>query len=139
MSEITLYTHERPGAGLTSTNVKSIKGAAELRIVTEGHAMKISLGWGNQAVTTMPDPHLHPSSGKADLRLKLADQSEVNLAKCRWAVALVVSLSDHTVYWLQEGRCTEIQERVASPRSEIEGRHTPRFAELPPEIGCKTV
>jgi hypothetical protein len=53
-----------------------------------------------------------------------------------WAVALVASFGQSgTIYWIKEGQCYEINDRVAVPKSEIEGRYLPEQGyELPPQI-----
>jgi hypothetical protein len=140
MAEITLYTHERPGAGLTSIDVCRVKGALALRIVTERMIRYYPLT-GNQSDTIFPQPSTHPANGKADLRLQIAIQGGVNLAKCKWAVALVVveglEGNNTTIYWINDRQCSEIEQCSSSAwaRAEIEGRCCPQGYELPPQMG----
>ena len=139
MAEITLYTHERPGAGLTSTNVCRVKGVVALRIVTDERTLNIPLQ-GRQASSITPDRGVHPVGGKADLHLQIAGQEQVvDLAKRRWVVALVVTSGANqsnptTIYRLREGQCTEILERPNSgwARAEIEEHCCGSQYELPP-------
>jgi hypothetical protein len=98
MAQIILYTHERPGAGLPTSDVARVNGAVELRIITQGQERQIPLGPRADTISTKSSLGLSPSSGKADLLLKFADQSEVNLARCEWAVAVVVTIADSTIY-----------------------------------------
>jgi hypothetical protein len=137
--EITLYTHERPGAGLTTTNVCQVKGAEALSVVAEGWLQTYPLRGGQRSGPKF-DKSIRPHSGKADLILQTTDQ--VNLANCQWAVALVVD--EHvagnqpaTIYWIENGECSEI-ERCHSgswARAQIEARHRPEEFELPPQSG----
>ena len=136
MTSITLYTHERPGAGLTSTDVCRVRGAAQLRVVREGQICTYpTKGIGSASVEPAK---VSPEAGKADLRLQVAEE-EIDLAKCKWAVALLVAWwNDTTIYWLDDGVCSAVQ-RAASgafARADIEARCCPGEYEyeLPPQI-----
>jgi hypothetical protein len=135
MVGVTLYTHERPGAGLTSTNVCRVKGAISLRVTTEGMTHEYPLK-GLGPIMTAHNPNTRPASGKADLCLRIGDH-EVDLAKRQWAVALVVIENDTTVYLLNDGLCSEIWSSVpfaGAALAQIEDRCCPREHELPPPI-----
>src|SRR5438552_1443453 len=80
--------------------------------------------------------NVSPVAGRADLRLRIADQ-DIDLAKCKWVVALVISASNETTfYWIQDGLCSEIEN--SKPRlfvhAQIEARCCPGEYELPPQI-----
>jgi hypothetical protein len=134
MADITLYTHEGPGAGLTSGNVNRVKGAVALRIVTEGMEWQIPLTPRGGPVTRKPDKSTHPVNGKADLLLQIAER-EVDLAKCKGAVALYAAPTE-TIYWIEAGQCSRTEQTATSgtARADIEGRCCQEY-ELPPQIG----
>jgi len=138
MADITLYTLERSGAGLTSTNVCRVTGAVALRITTAEQGTKEYPLRGGGGITTTQEKNGPSISGKANLYLKTTLQ-EIDLAKCRWAVALVTDdgqgYNSATIYWITDGRCSEI-ERCASTswaRAQIEGRCCGSEFELPPQ------
>jgi hypothetical protein len=134
MTLITLFTQERPGAGLAHIDVCRVKGAVgPLRIFMEETKQDIPLDW-RQPLSAPVYQKNTPAAGKADLLLMVAGQ-EVNLAKCAGALALLTVLSaGATIYWLVAGRCTGIKEFSggAQALSEIVGRCTEY--ELPPQI-----
>src|ERR1700730_13592999 len=109
MAQITLYTQERQGAALGSIDVCRVKGAVgSLRIFTEEMREEIPLNWRQPASARVWQKNT-PAAGKADLFLMVAEQ-EINLAKCKGAVALlVVSDIGAAIYWLAAGRSTGIE------------------------------
>jgi len=61
-----------------------------------------------------------PVSGKADLLLNVAQQ-EIDLAKCKSAVALVISRpNETTIDWLGGGACSAIE--PAANQAEAHGK-----------------
>jgi hypothetical protein len=139
MAQITLYTHERPGAGLTSINVCKVKGAIGLRVITEGMIRQYRLT-DSQNSMMFSQPGMHPSSGEAELRLQIAGQREVDLAKCEGAVALVIVEGaigkNTTIYWIDAYHISEIEQcaNFAFARSRIEARCCPKEYELPAHV-----
>jgi hypothetical protein len=138
MAQITLFTHERSGAGLTSTNICEIGGAVALRIVTQGMIRHYPL-IGIQNSTIYPRPSIHPDSGKADLRLQTERQGDVNLARCKWAVSLVVvegiEGNNTIIYWIDAHQCSKVEQcaNFGFARAQIEGKWCREY-ELPPQI-----
>jgi hypothetical protein len=137
--EITLYTHEKQGAGLTLTNVLHVKGVVELQIVTEVMNWKVAL-LGNQSASApvyqRNSQKNTPAAGKADLLLRIAEQ-EINLCRCEGGVAVVVlgTETTATIYWVRAGQCYKIERDVmlGATRGKIEACCCPE-QELPPEI-----
>jgi hypothetical protein len=135
MTVITLYTHERGGAGLTSTDVCRVKGAVELQVVSEGELCEYQIKDGlSDASTITTYKEVSPIAGKAYLRLRTTE-ADIDLAGRKWAVALVVSRRDETtIYWLRDGLCSAIEPAPTwtVARVKIEGRCSPAEFELPP-------
>jgi hypothetical protein len=134
MTTITLYTHERKGAGLTSTDMCRVKGAVRLKVVSAGETWEYPTKGIGPA--TMNHEKFGPAAGEADLRLRIAEE-DVDLAKCKGAVALSISGSSGTkIYWIEAGVCSEVEylsfEGFACAR--IEARCCPDEYELPPQI-----
>jgi hypothetical protein len=136
MHEITLYTHERAGAGLTNTNVCRVKGAVRLQVVSENEIRDYPAKGGGPSETKHAE--ISPHTGKADLRLQTAE-GEIDLAKCKWAVGLVVSgWNGTTIYWIGDGLCSHVEpvSMAGLARAKIEARYCPEEVELPPPITC---
>jgi hypothetical protein len=133
MPEITLYTHEGPGAGLTSINVCRVKGAARLQVRIEGQTLEYPIK-GGAATTTYAAGS--PVAGEADLRLRTGEE-DIDLARCKGAVALVVSWSytPTTIYWIEGGLCSKVVpfSRGFAAQAHVEARYCSEY-DLPPQI-----
>ena len=133
MPEITLYTHEGVGAGLTSINVCRVRGAARLQVRIAGQIQEYSIKGGAATTTNAAG---NPVAGEADLRLRIAEE-DIDLAKCKGAVALVVSwpYTPTTIYWIKSGLCSKVEpfSRGFAAHTHVEARYCPEY-ELPPQI-----
>ena len=132
MPDITLYTQEKVGVGLTTVNVCRVKNAGGVRVVSEVAACEYPADPA-MSPTLVNYGRFSPVSGKADLILKFAEQ-DIDLAKCKWAVALVVSRpGETTIYWLRDGLCSAIEPAAnqAEARAKIEERCCPDGYYLP--------
>jgi hypothetical protein len=135
MGDITLYTRERCGAGLTTTDVCRVKGADRLQVISEGQIRRYPIKGGGPVETNYME--IGPDTGRADLLLQTADR-EIDLAKCKWAAAVLVSgwNDETTVYWIKAGICPDFAD-LSSGReahAKIEERCCPDEYELPPQI-----
>ena len=77
-----------------------------------------------------------PDAGTADLRLQIGGK-EIDLAKCKWAVALVVSEAGGTaIYWINDGRRSVVEHAADAnaARAEVEAQCCPDEYRLPPLI-----
>jgi hypothetical protein len=134
MAHVTLYTRERYGAGLTITDVCRVKGAVRLRVASDGEVWEYPIK--NIGFATMKHEKGGPVLGRAELHLQIAEE-DIDLARCKGAVALVVSHGrEATVYWLYGGLCEDV-EFIPSGlfvQGKIEARCCPDGYELPPQI-----
>jgi hypothetical protein len=137
MADITLYTQKKVGAGLSTVNVCRVKDADGLHVVSEVAAWEYPIDPATSLILVNYG-QFSPVSGKADLLLNVAGQA-IDLAKCKWAVALVVSRPDETtIYWLHDGLCSAIEPAAdqAEARAKIEEQCCPDGYDLPPLITC---
>jgi hypothetical protein len=134
--DITLYTQERLGAGLTSTNVCCVKGAVRLRVVSARQTWEYPIKDGQFMAPSRISETGSPVSGKADLRLQIAEK-EIDLAKCKWAVALVISgWSETKIYWINNRIVSAVEAAADGDRvrAEVEAQCCPDDYRLPPQI-----
>ena len=134
MPDITLYTQERQGAGLTSTNICRVRGAVRLRVVSAGQTWEYPIKDGQFLAPSRRETG--SVSGKAELRLQIAER-EIDLAKCKWAVALVISgWSETKIYWINNWLCSAVEPAADGnvARAEIEAQCCPDEYRLPPQI-----
>jgi hypothetical protein len=136
MPDLTLFTQERQGAGLTSTNICGVKGAVRFRVVSAGQTWEYPIQDGRFMWPSRINKTDRPEAGKADLRLQIGGK-EIDLAKCKWAVALVVSeAAGTTIYWIKDGRCSAVEPAANGnvARAKVEAQCCPEEYRLPPLI-----
>ena len=77
-----------------------------------------------------------PETGKADLRLQIGGE-EIDLAKCKWAVALVVcGVAETTIYWIKARQCSGVEPAADgnAARAQVEAQCCPDEYRLPPQL-----
>src|SRR5215813_6345767 len=112
----------------------------EVRFATdsalEGTGFEPVWGFSCQVVFGLLVGSLFPLLGRAELHLQIAEE-DIDLARCKGAVALVVSHGrEATVYWLYGGLCEDV-EFIPSGlfvQGRIEARCFPDGYELPPQM-----
>jgi len=105
----------------------------QLRVVREGQISEYPIkGIGS---ASMKPAKVSPEAGKADLRLQIAEE-EIDLVKCKWAVALLVCWNETTtIYWLDDGLCSAFEDAASGvfAYARIEHRCCHEY-QLPPQI-----
>jgi len=69
--------------------------------------------------------------------MQLVGGEESDLAKCKWAVALVVcGVAETTIYWINDRRCSAVEPaaNTSVARAQIEAQCSPEECRLPPLI-----
>jgi hypothetical protein len=130
MADAILYTIERQGAGLMRTNLARVKGATLLKVDNGNQAVAHPLHGLRQSTAIASKGHL---TGVVHLRLEIGD-SEIDLATCKGAVALVVTSRNHPdLFWIENGQCTDVAQpaNFSEAVARIEAKHCTE-CELPP-------
>jgi hypothetical protein len=136
MPDLTLYTQERLGAGLTSTNICRVKGAVRFWAVHAGQTWEFPIKDGQFMWPSRSRKTGGSEAGKADLRLQI-DGKEIDLAKCKWAVALVISGgAKAAICWIKDRRCSGVEPAADAnaARATVEAQCCPEEYRLPPVI-----
>jgi hypothetical protein len=132
MATATLYSVDRPGGGLARLNLDKIKGVSYVTIRTPNWSAVHPL---NSRMSSHL-PGAQPETGVADLRLQIYG-GETDLARCKGAMALVVSTGNHTTLcWIENRRCSGVEDRpaAAAALSDIEGKHSSIDCTLPSQL-----
>ena len=106
-----------------------------MRVVSEGEVWEYPIK--DTGPATMKHEKGRPVLGRADLHLQIAEE-EIDLARCKGAVALVVSHGrEAMVYWLCGGLCSDVEFMASGlfVQGKIEARCCPDGYELP--RGCR--